>query len=224
MYPSPTADPSWTTPGKIPELEYISKLDRMDGDPLVTVDEDNRHHGIYLARMPGDASAGDTSTRVVLVKFTAKYNEAAHRLLADHNPPLAPALYHCVRVIGGVHMVVMECMLNAKPLHYFLLSSPRSPPPNADVVRRDVRKALDLLHGQDFVFGDLHQPNILYSSNDERAFLVDFDWVGKHEVDRYPPCLDPTLGLGVDRWGVMRKLDDDANLEKVMRWLSDKSS
>jgi len=224
MYPSPTADPPESTAEMIPQLEFLSKLDRMNGDSLVTVDEDNKRHGIYLAEMPYEASTGDTSVRLVLVKFTAKYNDAAHRLLAEHDPPLAPALYHCVRVIGGLYMVVMEYMSNAKPLHYFLLLSPRPPPPNADVVRRDVRKALDLLHGQDFVFGDLRQINVLYSSNDERAFLVDFDWVGKHKVDRYSPCLDTRLGLGVGKWDLMRKSDDDANLKKVMQWLSNESS
>jgi len=224
MYPSPTADPPASTAEMIPQLEFFSKLDRVNGTPLAEVDEDNKRHGIYLARMPNDASAGDTSAKVVLVKFTAKYNEAAHRLLANHDPPLAPALYHCVRVIGGLHMVVMEYMSSAKPLHYFLLSSPPSPPPNADVVHRDVRKALDLLHEQNWVFGDLRQINVLYSSEDERAFLVDFDWVGKHKVDRYSPCLNNTLGLGVDKWDLMRKSDDDANLENVMEWLSKKSS
>jgi len=65
--------------------------------------------------------------------------------------------------------------------------------------------------------GDLRQLNILYSSNDERAFLVDFDWVGKHQVDRYSACLNIELGLDVDRWDLMRKSDDSATLERVMQ-------
>jgi len=105
MYPSPTADPPEST---IPQLKFFCKLDRVDGTPLSEVNEDNARHGIYLARMPSVASTGDTSTKIVLVKFTAKYNEVAHRLLADHDPPLAPILYHCMRVIGGLYMVVME--------------------------------------------------------------------------------------------------------------------
>ena len=56
------------------------------------VNEDNARHGIYLARMSSIDPTGDTSTKIVLVKFTAKYNEVAHRLLADHDPPLAPIL------------------------------------------------------------------------------------------------------------------------------------
>ena len=81
-----------------------------------------------------------------------------------------------------------------------------------------------MLHGKDLVFGDLRQLNVLYSSKDKRTFLVDFDWVGKHvhEVDRYSPCLNTTIGLGVHRWELMKKTHDSANLERVMNWLSEK--
>ena len=221
MYPSPTADP----PGSaIPQLEFFCKLDRVDGTPLSEVDEDNARHGIYLARMPSIDPTGDASTKIVFVKFTAKYNEVAHRLLAEHDPPLAPILYHCVRVIGGLYMVVMECMSNTKTLHGFFASSPPSPLPDASAVRRDLTKALGLLHERNFVFGDLRPLNILYSPEDNRAFLVDFDGVGKHREDRYSPCLNTELGLGVDRWQVMEKSHDRANLERVMEWLSELSS
>ena len=218
MYPSPTADPPESA---IPQLEFFSKLDRVDGTPLAEVDEDNMRHGIYLARMPGVASTGDTSTKIVLVKFTAKYNEDAHRLLADHDPPLAPALYHCMRVIGGMYMAVMEYMTNAKTLHRFFVPSPLSPVPDTGAVRRDLTRAVDLLHGRDFVFGDLQALNILYSPEDKRAFVVDFDWVGKDKEDRYSACLNTELELGVDRWEIMEKSDDRANLERVMEWLSE---
>ena len=217
MYPSPTADPPEST---IPQLAFFSKVDRADGTPLAEVDEDNECHGIYLARMPSGASTDDASIKVVLVKFTARYNEVAHCLLADHDPSLAPALYHCVRVIGGLYMVVMEYMSNAKTLHRFFTQSPLPPLPSVETVRRDLTKALELLHGRDLVFGDLRGLNILYSAEDNRAFLVDFDGVGKHEEDRYSPCLNTELDLGVDKWQVMEKSHDCANLERVIGWLS----
>jgi len=119
--------------------------------------------------MPYAASAGDASTKVVLVKFTAKYNEAGHRLLADHDPPLAPILHHCMRVIGGLYMVVMEYMSNAKTLLGCFASYPLSPLPDAGVVRRDLTKALGLLHERNFMFGDLRPLNVLYSPEDSRA-------------------------------------------------------
>ena len=48
---------------------------------------------------------GDTNKEVI-VKFTARYNEVAHRLLADAD--LAPKLHFCERVIGNLYMVVMD--------------------------------------------------------------------------------------------------------------------
>ena len=70
-----------------------------------------------------------------------------------------------------------------------------------EVVRRDVSKALDLLPDRGLVFGDLREPNVLYSSEDGgRMLLDDFDGVGRDEVDRYSTCLNPEAGLGVARW------------------------
>ena len=63
-YPSLTAE-------TVPRLEFFSRLDRLNGTLLAEVDEDNRRHRIYLARMPGVASTGD-STGAVLVNFTTK--------------------------------------------------------------------------------------------------------------------------------------------------------
>jgi len=224
LYPNPTADPPESTAKTIPGLEFFCKLDRVTGVPISgVVEAGNKRHAIYLARMASDTPAGDSPTRVVLVKFTAKYNEAAHRLLADHKPPLAPALYCYTRVVGDLYMVVMEYVSGASALHHFTTLSPFPfpRPPNAKGIRRDLTKALELLHGKDFVFGDLRPMNILYSPKDDRALLVDFDGVGKHGEDRYSPCLNTLLGLGVDRWQIMEKSHDSANFERVMKWLSD---
>ena len=115
-------------------------------------------------------------------------------------------------------------MSNAKTLHGCFALSPLSHLPDVGAVRRDLTKALDLLHERNFVFGDLRPLNILYSPEDNRAFLVDFDGVGKDKEDRYSPCLNTKLGLGVDRWQMMEKSHDRANLGRVMEWLSELSS
>ena len=54
-----------------------------------------------------------------------------------------------------------------------------------------------MLHKEGFAFGGLRTLNILYSVKDERAFLVNFDGVGKYEEGRYSTCLNTGLGLGV---------------------------
>lgn len=211
MYPSPTADPPGT---EIPPLEFISKLDRLTGTQLATVNADNELHAIYFAKLP--------STEVVLVKFTPRYNELAHRLLANHRPPLAPALYSCSRVIGDLYMVVMEYKSDASPLHRFFPPFGLPYLPKAEVVRAELTNALELLHREDLVFGDLRQMNILYSHQGDRVFLVDFDWVGKDGETHYPACLNPDLGLNVGRWQLMEKGHDHPNLGRVMDRLSEK--
>ncbi|KAF9793479.1 hypothetical protein BJ322DRAFT_132244 [Thelephora terrestris] len=220
MYPSPTADPP---EAEIPRLEFICKLDRQSGARLATVDEANERHAIYLARMQTN-TAGDASDNLVFVKFTPKYNQEAHRLLANQDPPLAPALFSCNRIIGDMYMVVMEYMSDASPLHLFF--SPFTPPCplKVEVVRKSLEKALGLLHGQDLVFGDLRQLNILYSHKGDCVFLVDFDWVGKHREDRYSPCLNPVVRSDVGRWEVMKKEHDIRSLEGVMEGLGEKVS
>jgi serine/threonine protein kinase len=175
LYPNPTADPP---EAEIPPLDFFGKVDRVTGTRLETIDKDNEPHAIYLARMSLYPSTGEVSTKVVvLVKFALVYNEEAHRLLAQQDPPLAPALYHCVRVIGGLHMVVMEYISEASPLHRFFREPFLPSFPNPDVLRAKLTKALELLHGKNLVFGDLRPLNTLYSREGDRVFLVDFDMV-----------------------------------------------
>ena len=88
----------------------------------------------------------------------------------------------------------MEHPSDASPLHYFLLSIPPSPrSPNAEVVHRDLTRALGLPHGEEFILVDLRK------RKDDRAFLIGFDGVGKYGNDKYSACLNVTLGLGGER-------------------------
>ena len=218
IFPCPTVIPP---DGTVPQLEFFAKLDRATGMELEAgvMDEANERHAIYLARMPSDNS-GDSSPRIVLVKFTANYNQDAHRLLANSDPPLAPALHSCTPVLGNLFMVVMDYVSDARSLHYLFSPSHPLPKnlPKTEVVRKDLSKALDLLHEQGFVFGDLRPANVFYSPTDNHAFLVDFDGVGKHQESRYSPFLNIGLGLGVSRWQVMDKEHDRANLKRIMAW------
>ena len=217
LWPSPTLDPPESTE-QLPKLKFFAKVDRANGAELPFIDSENERHGMYLARMQTD-----TSNDVVLVKFAAKYNEEAHQLLASHDPPLAPALYFCARVIGGMHMVVMEYISKSRGWSLDPLSSTGGlpSPPVPDVIRRDVTKALSLLHEQSLVFGDLREANLLYlPENGGRVLLVDFDGVGVDREGRYSACLNPGLELGVKRWQIMEKEHDDNNLEKLMKRVS----
>ena len=210
-WPKPTPDPPESTIA-FPRLEYFCKVDLADGSELYIIDEDNGRHGMYLARM----DTGN-STEVVLVKFAARYHEKAHRLLARNN--LAPTLHFCTRVIGDMYMVVMEYIPKSKGQSLYAASPP--PPSALEVIQRGIDRALDLLHEEGLVFGDLREGNVLYLPEGEgRVLLVDFDGVGQDGKDRYSATLSPDAKLGVVRWQVMEKVHDRENLKRMMGRLS----
>jgi hypothetical protein len=117
-------------------------------------------------------------------------------------------------------MVVMDYIPREKgwPIAAELEDVPPIPRDLCEIVERDVRKSLDLLHEQNLVFGDLREPNLLYLPEDGgRVLFVDFDWVGLHDVDRYSACLNPTAGLceSARRGRKMEKEHDCENLERL---------
>ena len=221
-------------------FEFFSKVDRLLGTPInrTIIDEENKRHAMYLARMK---SEDGTSTTDVFVKFTTKYNADAHRLLASHNPPLAPTLYSCTRVIDDIFMVVMQYIPVSEGKSLYAISNPppalhptrhsaleafeevcRDVSKALEAVRRDVSQALELLHGQGLVFGDLREVNVLYFEKDDRALLVDFDSVGRDGKDRYSGCLNPDAELGVEglQKPNMEKSHDTENMGRLMGRLS----
>lgn len=145
------------------------------------------------------ATLGDQG---VIVKFTPRYNAEAHFLLAKAG--LALTLHLCERVIGDLYMVVMD---HVDEKSIWQLQMDEAPDPA--IILEKVEKALNLLHEQDIVLGDLQGPNILVASMD-RVFLVDFDWAGKDGKARYPPTLNPnnTWTEEVVPYGIMHKARD----------------
>ena len=110
------------------------------------VDLGNTITSMYIATL------GDTNKEVI-VKFTARYNEVAHRLLVDAD--LAPKLHFCERIIGDLYMVVMDRVDGTSVWQF-----QQDEKPVPAVVLKDIKDALHILHAKDIVFGDLQDPNI----------------------------------------------------------------
>ncbi|KAG6914878.1 hypothetical protein DXG01_014771 [Tephrocybe rancida] len=146
----------------------------------------------------------------VVVKFVSTYHTQSHRILAEHQ--LAPKLLYAGtdkpkgQMYGGRYMIVMDFVEGQQAVDY--LSDPHF---------EQVKQAIQLLHMQDLVFGDLRPPNILTTNG--RAMIVDFDWCGKAGEARYPPSLnsDKALGwpAGVAPDSVMEKEHDLFMLAKL---------
>ncbi|CAA7263657.1 unnamed protein product [Cyclocybe aegerita] len=200
LYPSPTlADPSKV----LPQLTYRQFLTRAGQPTSSLVDLGNTTSALYIATL------GDTDQEVI-VKFTARYNKAAHCLLADAQ--LAPKLHFCERVIGDLFMVVMD-RVDGKSV--WQLRQDKEPVPAT--VWNKVTEAVQILHGNDIVFGDLRHPNILYIASKDHVVLVDFDWAGKDGESRYPASLN-LANIWSDEVlpnGIMRKSHDLWQLERL---------
>ena len=150
ILPNPTADPSVPDGAEKLEnlhLKFVSKLDSrgelIGGDGP---NDEDKQHALYLAKVQPNGGAVAT---LAFVKFTTKYNEDAHRLLAEQDPPLAPALHACICVIGDLFMVVMQYVSPSEGND--LVELP--PRPNLGAIHQHISNALELLHARDFVFG-----------------------------------------------------------------------
>jgi hypothetical protein len=65
--------------------------------------------------------------------------------------------------------------------------------------------ALDVFHGQGYVFGDLWGPIIMITKNEE-VKLIDFDWAGIHTKSRYPLLISHNLmwPVGMEVLSIMK--------------------
>ena len=158
---------------------------------------------VFLAaatRTGTEGAEGD----IVVVKFAKTYGKEAHALLEQHDPPLAPRLWYCepVKQLGGLWMVVMDHVENCGALD--------------EGGKDSVKKAIDVLHAQGLVFGDLRLPNVLISKNG--PMLVDFDWSGKEGTAVYPASIN--MGIhwpeGVRGGAPLRASHDNLMLQRLL--------
>jgi hypothetical protein len=106
FFPQPTPDPRSPPSEQLPGLTYLKRLNR-DNKSFKIPNEPSAHRmrSLFTGTLALNLNQPKVTVSVV-VKFTAKYNEGAHKLLAEEG--LAPKLYACQRVIGNLFMVVME--------------------------------------------------------------------------------------------------------------------
>ncbi|KAG9078946.1 hypothetical protein FRC06_008030 [Ceratobasidium sp. 370] len=158
------------------------------------------------------------SGELIVVKFVRRYNPVAHRALAAKG--LAPKLLYDSEDIleCGMRMIVME-YVHAKNLHDYLSQEPQDDCKAViQSIKTDLASALQTIHAEGLVFGDLRRPNVLVTKNGERigVMLIDFDWCSQHQTGRYPLGLNDTeitWADGVKRGGVMDQKHDTGMLD-----------
>ena len=180
---------------------------------------DSYRRSLFLAEYEG---------KTVVVKFCERYGEDAHRMLADAG--LAPKLHYCSEMVGGVFMVVMEQVDGRDSYSEFRHRDlPRT-------VLDDIERALEKLHDEQLVYGDMRRPNIMVvkrpksrdddvdgeveNENEWRGLLIDFDWSGRVGVVKYPPTLNTSGEIkwakGVESATAIRPEHDLDMLEKII--------
>jgi len=166
-------NPTTIDGSKPPQLSYLSKL-CLDGkkelfDPAI------RDGPVFFAKLV-DSPAEER----VVVKFPETYCEAAHATLAEHG--LAPALHFCGRLKGGLWMVVMDFVEGT--------AGSRLATPLPHKYYEKLKKAVELLHAQNLVFGDLRGQNVIFNKATDDLKLIDFDMAGVEGEQRYPSTLN----------------------------------
>ena len=107
LYPNPLPANEHT---RIPRLHYHSKLPRNGQLSDERVVNNGRPCAPYRARTYQDEPVGEIE---VVVKFTVKYHEEVHRILAENQ--LAPKLHFYIPLVGDMYMVIMD-HVNSAPL------------------------------------------------------------------------------------------------------------
>ena len=155
----------------------------------------------------------------IVVKFVDHYGERAHRLLAENG--LAPTLlYHGSPSLDkefSLHplsMVVMD-YIDGDTLD-FARKENRLDEKMTEIVRSKVLRAIELLHLNGLVFGDLCSPNIMITNANE-VKLIDFNWAGEEGQVKYPSLISSDIkwAAGVEALGIIKKAHDLEMLDQL---------
>eukprot|EP00026_Physarum_polycephalum_P006376 Phypoly_transcript_06418.p1 GENE.Phypoly_transcript_06418~~Phypoly_transcript_06418.p1 ORF type:complete len:436 (+),score=40.61 Phypoly_transcript_06418:399-1706(+) len=117
----------------------------------------------------------------VVVKFTPMYGTAAH--IVCEKAGCAPALFH-VSTVCHFTVVVMEYI--DKAVHWNQITDEQQ----KTEAKKKIKTAMDKLHSEGIVHGDLRATNILVA--DDRVAVIDFDWSGPTTAE-YPFFMNPEI-------------------------------
>lgn len=215
-HPHPTLDSSRATGNSpLPKLDFEGTL---VGDDVIAELTDPTPSQLRDPKIATTVITenGEEKTVRAVVKFVVKYGEKAHKLLDDVN--LAPKLYYCRPVLGGMTMVVMEYLDGWKRMAS-LDEIEQSKRPS---VLKDIESAVRRLREENLVHGDLRAVNVMIDPEESHAKVIDFDWADEHGKGRYPVsinkiALSKEWHKDVDPCAVMMTEHDEFACNEVLK-------
>lgn len=89
----------------------------------------------------------------------------------------------------------------------------------------EIRQAVQILHSEGFVHGDVRGPNMMAchtGAGGSNVMLVNFDWAGREGDVRYPPNIDPhSCPIGVEDGQTIKKEHDEEMVTLIFRYCVD---
>ncbi|KAJ2913992.1 hypothetical protein MD484_g6413, partial [Candolleomyces efflorescens] len=161
--------------------------------------------------------AETSSGRRVVVKFVERYGAEAHQLLADAGQ--APALLYYGKIWHNDQFARDGCYPRKMVVMEYLCGETVEGMASS-ATREAVLKAVQHLHGNGFVHGDICRPNIIIvdGTGDEgsRVRILDFDWAEREGKARYPYRLSPEFWAdGVHGNGLILAAHDLEMVERL---------
>lgn len=141
----------------------------------------------YVERLYQDVllfRALDDQERPLIIKFVKQYSTEIHQFLSSTSR--APILYGLTNLSGDWIMVIMEDL--REPWVELL----RIQPEEREPFERPIKEAVDSLHANGYVHGDIRASNILVCPSDlsKGIRFIDFDEAGKAGEAIYPRNLN----------------------------------
>ncbi|KAH7886464.1 hypothetical protein F5I97DRAFT_1928318 [Phlebopus sp. FC_14] len=165
----------------------------------------------YLARTTEDRHK-------VVVKFVTEYGNEAHHMMGEAGYAPKLLFYGPINVdadmpsYGNLRMVVMDYV---DGLMLCDAKEKRKVPPD---FHSDLAEAIQKLHDEGFVFGDLREPNIMITNDDKpKVQLIDFNWAGKKGEARYPVSISRSIQWPEGVQGL--ELIDEAHDKAMLKFL-----
>lgn len=178
---------------------------------------------VYEAEVVGGQFRRLVPPKVVLKFVTGQYGKDVHSFLSESHAGrrhrLCPRLHYTELLPSGWTVVVMD-KVDAPLLAMEVINLTTR---EKCGIMEDLTTAVKIMHDYGYVHGDLREPNILITRDQElgvRAYIIDFDFAGKEGQARYPYDLnvcsfrwleDEDIGQLIKKTHDLSALDEYAN-------------